>query len=123
MANKRQIIYHDGRPAFMLLPWAEFEALAEKLDEAGLSDEELFDLAHQSGEEYLPAELVHRILDGENPVKAYREHRGLTQKKLAEEVGLNPVYISQIETGNRAGSTRTLGRIAKALGVDLDDLV
>ena len=123
MANKRQIIYHDGKPAFMLLPWTEFEALTEKLDEAGLSDEELFDLAHKSGEEYLPAELVHRVLDGENPIKAYREYRRLTQKDLAEKVGLNPVYISQIETGKRVGSTRTLGKIAKALEVDLDDLV
>ena len=123
MANKRQIIYHDGKPAFMLLPWTEFEALTEKLDEAGLSDEELFDLAHKSGEEYLPAELVHRVLDGENPIKAYREYRGLTQKDLAEKVGLNPVYISQIETGKRVGSTRTLGKIAEALEVDLDDLV
>ena len=123
MANKRQIIYHEGKPAFMLLPWSEFEAMTGKLDEAALSDEELFDLAHKSGGEYLPAELVHRILDGKNPVKAYREHRGLTQKDLAEKVGLNPVYISQIETGKRIGSTKTLGKIAKALDVDLDDLV
>ena len=123
MTDKRQIIYHDGKPAFMLLPWTEFEAMAKKLDEAGLSDEELFDLARQADEEYLPAELVHQIIDGGNPVKAYREHRGLTQKGLAEKVGLNPVYISQIETGKRVGSTRTLTKIAKALEVDIDDLV
>ncbi|MGE0211055.1 MAG: helix-turn-helix domain-containing protein, partial [Parvibaculaceae bacterium] len=32
-------------------------------------------------------------------------------------------YLSQIETGKREGTIRTMKRIAEALGVQLDDLV
>ncbi len=44
-------------------------------------------------------------------------------KQLAQAAGINPVYLSQIETGRRAGSLRTLAAIAEALGVEAGDLV
>ncbi len=47
----------------------------------------------------------------------------MTQRDLAKAAGINAVYLSQIETGKRSGSTRTLAAIARALGVDIDDLV
>ncbi len=53
----------------------------------------------------------------------YRKHRGMTQRDLAKAAGINAVYLSQIETGKRTGSTRTLAAIARALRVDIDDLV
>ncbi len=82
-----------------------------------------YDAAKERGEESFPAELACRLLDGENPIKVYRQYRGLTQKGLAGKAGTKAAYISQIETGRRTGSTKTLRRIAKALGVDLDDIV
>ena len=60
---------------------------------------------------------------GENAIRVYRDHRGMTQKQLAGAAGINPIYLSQIERGRRTGSTRTLAAIAGVLGVDLDDLV
>ena len=66
--------------------------------------------------------MIERLHAGDHPIKVYREHRGLTQRRLAETVNLGGMYISQIETGRRTGSTRTLRRIARALAVDLDDL-
>lgn len=74
-------------------------------------------------EEVIPAEVVHAILDGENPIKIWREYRGLTQQQLADAVGMSKPYLSQIETGKRAGTTEILSAIAKALNVSLDEVI
>jgi mRNA interferase RelE/StbE len=88
-----------------------------------LSDEELYDAAKAAGREHFPIEVVDRLMAGENPLKVFREYRGLTQKELAKAAGLGAVYLSQIETGKRRGSTETLRKLARALDLDLDDLV
>ena len=85
--------------------------------------EELYDLAKAAGDESFPAAVVDRLLAGESPIKVYRDHRGLTQKQLANAAGINAVYLSQIETGKRTGSAKTLASIAGALDVDVDDLI
>lgn len=46
--------------------------------------------------------------------------RGLTQRKLAEQVGINPGFLSQIISGKRNPSLATLARIAEVLQVPLD---
>ena len=46
----------------------------------------------------------------------------MTQKRLAQAAGINLVYLSQIETGKRSGSLKTLAAIAEALGVETGDL-
>ena len=73
-------------------------------------------------QESVPAEMVERLLAGDNPVKVWREHRGLSQRALAERTGLNFAYLSQIETGARKGAVATMKKLAQALGVELDDL-
>jgi DNA-binding XRE family transcriptional regulator len=73
-------------------------------------------------QERVPIELIDRLLAGENPVKVWREHRGLSQRALAEQTGLNFAYLSQIETGARKGPVKTMKKLAEALGLDLDDL-
>ena len=119
-----QIIFDEaGQPAFAVMPWREYERLTHADTDALLSDEALYDLAKRGGGEAFPIEVVDRLMAGENPVRVYRSWRGLTQKGLAERAGINPVYLSQIETGKRDGSTKTLTALAKALGVGLDDLV
>ncbi len=91
--------------------------------EALLSDEELYDRADAEGGESFPAEVVDRLLAGQNPIRVYRDHRGMTQGALAAAAGIHPVYLSQIETGKRTGSARTLAAVAEALGVTVDDLI
>ena len=73
-------------------------------------------------QESVPAEFVDRLIAGENPVKLWREHRGLSQRALAAQAGLNFAYPSQIETGARNGTVATMKKLAQALAVDLDDL-
>lgn len=60
--------------------------------------------------------------EGENPVRAWREHRGLTQAQLAEPAGVGQSYVAMLEAGERKGSITRLRALARALGVELDDL-
>jgi ribosome-binding protein aMBF1 (putative translation factor) len=52
-------------------------------------------------------------------VIALREKRGLTQAELAEQCGVDQGDISRIERGETSPTTRTLHRIAVALGADV----
>jgi DNA-binding XRE family transcriptional regulator len=74
-------------------------------------------------QEAIPAEVVDRLVSGESPVKVWREHRGLSQRVLATRAGLNFTYLSQIETGVRKGSVRTMKKLAEGLGLELDDVI
>lgn len=58
------------------------------------------------------------IAAGENPVRAIRKSLGISQEGLAKRAGIKQSYISQIETGARAGRP-TLLRLARALAVPL----
>ena len=119
-----QIILDEaGEPAYAVIPWREFERLVPAAAEAAVSDEALYDRAKAEGGEFFPAEIVDRLLAGERPIGVYRKYRGLTQKQLADAASINAVYLSQIETGKRAGSLKTLAAIAKALGVEPGDLM
>lgn len=122
--KKTQVILDDsGRPAFAVIPWRDYERLSNGDAEALLSDEELYDRATAEGDESFPAQVADRLLAGENSICVYRNHRGMKQGELAAAAGIHPVYLSQIETGKRTGSTKTLAAIAKALGVTVDDLL
>ena len=87
------------------------------------SDEHLFDAARKEGEESFAIEVADSLLVGENPIGVYRSYRNMTQQELAAEAGINTAYLSQIETGRRTGSTRTVAAIARALDVAVDDLI
>lgn len=50
-------------------------------------------------------------------VRKLREAQGLTQAKLARQVGLSDSLIAQIETGKAQPSLNTLDRLADVLGV------
>ena len=58
-----------------------------------------------------------------NKLKRLRAERGLTLRKLAIKADLNQSTISLIETDKRKAQLVTLGKLAKALEVSLDDLL
>jgi DNA-binding XRE family transcriptional regulator len=99
---------------------ALLEALEDALDLAALREAEA---AVQRGEsELLPIEMVERLLAGENPVRVWRTHRGMTAHELAKIAMLAPSYLSEIETGKKPGSVDAIARLARALGVAMEDL-
>lgn len=55
-------------------------------------------------------------------IKEVRKQKGMSQDELAERADLSSQYISQIETGRKKGSLPTYNKLAKALGVSIDEL-
>ena len=47
----------------------------------------------------------------------------MSQAKLAEILGVHPTYISGIERGVRNMNLKNIERLAKALGVPIEDLM
>lgn len=47
----------------------------------------------------------------------YRKQKKLSQEKLAELCDLHPVYIGQIERGEKNASLESILRISKGLGI------
>jgi DNA-binding XRE family transcriptional regulator len=119
-----QILKKDGSPEWAIIPYKEYLRLVEAA-EIG-QDVRDYDLALEAirgGEEIIPSEVVYGILDGGNPIRVWREYRGLTQQHLSEAAGISKPYLSQIESGKRTGTTEVLSAIAKALNLTIDDIV
>ena len=72
---------------------------------------------------YLTGEEARHLLEGESPVRVWRGKRGLTQRALAAAAGLAASYLADIENGRKPGSADALSRLARALGVSMDDLM
>ena len=117
-----QIIEKGGKPEFAVLPYDEYMALLEAADT--IDDLKLYRNAKaHPNEEVIPGEIVNRLLDGESPIKVWREYRTLTQEQLAQRAGISTPYISQLESGKRVGTATALRAIATALGITVDELL
>lgn len=119
-----QIINKDGRPEWVVIPFEEYTRWIEETEM--LQDVAAYDAvkdALKKGEELIPSEVTFAILDGENPIRVWRNYRTITQQELAEEAGISKPYLSQIETGKRTGTAEVLAAIAHALGVTLNEII
>jgi len=119
--SKVQVIEKDGKPAFYVLPAALWERVREAVEDAEDVAAYKQAVAEDDGLRF-PAAVAHAELDGAHPVRAWREHRGLTLQALADAAGVSKPYVSQIEGGKRAGTAATLKKLARALQVPLDAL-
>ena len=119
-----QVIKKNGKPEWAVVPYEDYQRLleeAEMLQDIREYDEAKLSIA--KGEELIPSEVTYAILDGKNPIRVWREYRGMTQQEVAEKAGISKPYLSQLESGQRKGTTEVLRAVAKALNVSLDDLV
>jgi transcriptional regulator with XRE-family HTH domain len=55
-------------------------------------------------------------------VQRLRRDKGFSQEELASRADIHQTYLSGVERGKRNASVLVLERIAKALGVDIDEL-
>ena len=113
----------NGEESFAAVPIEAYRSMMRDL--ATFADirsgaRELASLAQ--GPSGIPADVAHRIADGENPVRVWREHRGLKAVALARAAGISPAYLSEIETGKKDGTFRTMAALARHLDINLDDL-
>lgn len=93
----------DGAPAFVVLPYAEF--MRRFAREEGL----------------IPHEVVSATVDGASPMRAWREHLGLTQAEVAARMGVSQAAYAQTEAAERPRKT-TVARVAAALRIAVGQL-
>jgi DNA-binding XRE family transcriptional regulator len=118
-----QIVEIAGRKMAML-PVEDYERLLDiaedRADALAASAAEQRRLA---GEEYLPAELVDRILNGENALRVWRKHRGMSLDELARRSGTRKSHLSEIENGKAQGRPTLWRALADTLNVSTDDIL
>lgn len=101
------LLHIQGKP-FVLVPLHDYRSMSvESLQSSTLPD-------------HIKDALAART---EHPVKILRKFHGLTQDDLAIRSGISRSYLTEIETGAKEGSLKTIKAIAEALGVDLGLLV
>jgi DNA-binding XRE family transcriptional regulator len=91
----------DGKPAFVVIPYDEYQK------------------SRSTGT--IPHEVVSATIDGATPVRAWREHLRLTQAEVAQRLGISqPSYAKQEASDSlRRSSTE---KIAAALGITVEQL-
>ena len=113
-----EIIERDSRK-FVLVPIEQYNQVLEDLET--LEDIRDFEIVKNLDEEAFPSEVVDRlVLNNENPIKVFREYRGLTQEQLAGKTGIQRTDLATMETGQKSGSVKSLKLIAEVLNLDVD---
>jgi len=116
-----QTIYRNQKPEFVVLSVKEYTKLIRAFED--FQDIQEISAYLDNPDETFPVEVALALSEGKHPIKVYREYRGISQSDLAQKAHVTKQYISQLEKGDRSGTTRVLKLIAKALKVDLDNLV
>jgi ribosome-binding protein aMBF1 (putative translation factor) len=75
-----------------------------------------------AGEELVPSEVTYAILDGANPIKVWREHRGMARSQLADLVSMTEKHLTELEQDELGLDDETLESIARALGLSIEDM-
>ena len=118
-----ETITRKGRE-FAVIPIKDLQRLME--DAEMLADVKAYDAVKArlaSGEEELiPLEVIERRLNGEAPLRVWREHRKLTQEQLAKKANVSRAFIAAIETNRKTGSVSTWKKLGAALKVNWEHL-
>ena len=105
-----------------ILPRAEYEALVAEASDADedAADLAMFDARMAEASPGLSPEVSMAVLRGDSLLKAVREWRGFTQLQVAqrETIGISQGHLSDIESGRRNATERTLQELARIYGVD-----
>ena len=56
-------------------------------------------------------------------IRAFRKLKGLTQKDLAEKLGVSLSFLGEVERGVREPSIKFLSDIAKVLDIQVEELI
>ena len=120
-----QIIEKNGKPEWAIIPFEEFEKIQAALEDAeDIKDiEENLKAIQEGKEKTIPGEITFAVLDGTNPIRAWREYKKIKMNELAKKVGISSAYLSQIEKGKRNPTIDTLKTIAKELNIEVEMLI
>ena len=99
------IVGADGKPAFVVLPYAQFRRMRASFAQGTV-----------------PNEVVNISFEqGVSPMAAWREHLGLTQAEVAQRMSISQAAYAQMERAKRPRKA-TLESIAQAMGLKAEQL-
>ena len=106
-----QIITQNGKPAFAIIPWNEYQELIHNQLESDESDV------------WFPNEVVKANVRGDSIIKAWREYFKLTQAELAAKAGMKQSALARLESNSVSPRKATLAKLAEAMGIGVDQLI
>ena len=99
------ILGKDGKPAFVVVPFEEFEKMKSVLNASTV-----------------PNNVVNLSFDKNlTPMAAWREHLGLTQVQVASRMNITQAAYAQMERVKKPRKA-TLQKVADALGLTVEQL-
>ncbi|QTA87043.1 HTH domain-containing protein, Cro/C1-type [Desulfonema magnum] len=105
-----QIITQNGRPAFAVIPWDEYQELIRNQVEPDEADV------------WFPNEVVKANVRGESLIRAWREYFKLTRAELAAKAGMTQSDLARLENGDANPNKAELTKLAEAIGIDIEQL-
>jgi ribosome-binding protein aMBF1 (putative translation factor) len=94
----------------------------EDLQDGAVAAARARDLA-EGREELLASEDVEALLKAPTPLAFWRKKRGFIQSTLAADVGVSQNFLSDMERGKAIGDVVLYAKLARRLGVSIEDLV
>lgn len=123
---KAQTITSPSGDELVVPPRSDYEALVaaasardEDADDIAIYDRRRAELA-AGLDASLPPEVSARLLKEESLLKALRNWRDMTQMELSFRTALGQGYLSDLESGRRKGTPKTLKSIAAALNAQAE---
>ncbi|MFK8328913.1 multiprotein-bridging factor 1 family protein [Pseudomonas sp. BJa5] len=104
-----QVISRDGQPEYAVVPWDQYQAL---LKAAGQSEPVAVENTSST-----PSPSASASLPSFSELARLRESKGLAPEQLARSVGISPVYLALIESGERQPDNAIRRSLAWELGV------
>ncbi len=65
-----------------------------------------------------PQEVAWLQRDGFSPIRAWREHLGVSREELGRRLAVSPAAVAQMEARSARPRAATLKKVAAALGID-----
>jgi DNA-binding XRE family transcriptional regulator len=111
--------------AIVILPEAEFERLRDLAEEATDARSLATSLARLDAgeEELLSGDDLDALRAAPTPLAFWRGKRSLSAAELARHAGVPEEHFSAVERGESIGDVQLYRRLARALGVEIEDLV
>jgi hypothetical protein len=111
--------------AIVILPEAQFERLRDLAEEAADARTLAAALARlQAGEEeLLSGDDLDALRAAPTPLAFWRGKRGLSAAALARHAGVPEERLGAVERGESIGDVQLYRRLARALGIEIEDLV
>ena len=106
-----QIITQNGKPAFAVIPWNEYQELIHRQIEPDGADV------------WFPNEVVKANVRGVSLIKAWREYFKLTQSELAAKAGMKQSALARLESNSVSPRNATLTKLAEAMGIGVEQLI